>query len=58
MVASKEKDHEILLLGNSGLEVSRIGLVTMPFGMLLDEKASRDVVNVSQDAGGNFGGTG
>ena len=47
---------EYCYLGNSGLEVSRIGLGAIPFGTVLDEKASRDVVDRFHDAGGNFGG--
>ena len=41
-------------LGKSGLEVSRIGLRTIPFGTELDEKTSRTIVDRFSDAGGNY----
>jgi aryl-alcohol dehydrogenase-like predicted oxidoreductase len=41
-------------LGDSGLEVSRIGLGTIPLGTVLDEKSSRDMVDMFYDAGGNY----
>ena len=41
-------------LGNSGLEVSRIGLGAIPFGTTLDEKTSQRVVDMYYDAGGNL----
>ena len=41
-------------LGNSGLEVSRIGLGTVPFGTVLDERSSRDMVDMYLDLGGNY----
>ena len=41
-------------LGNSGLQVSRIGLGTVPFGTTLDKKTSQRVVDMFYDAGGNL----
>lgn len=41
-------------LGKSGLEVSRIGLGTIPFGTALDEKAASAIVDRFYDAGGNY----
>ena len=41
-------------LGNSGLEVSRIGLGTIPFGTSLDERTSRSIVDKFHDLGGNY----
>ena len=45
---------EYCYLGNSGLQVSRIGLGTIPFGTGLDEKTSRNVVDMFHEAGGNY----
>ena len=45
---------EYCYLGDSGLQVSRIGLGTVPFGTVLDEKASRTMVDMFYDAGGNY----
>ena len=45
---------EYCYLGHSGLEVSRIGLGTIPFGTVLDEKGSRNMVDMFYDAGGNY----
>lgn len=45
---------EYCYLGNSGLEVSRIGLGTIPFGTTLDEKDSRNMADLFLDAGGNY----
>ena len=45
---------EYCLLGHSGLQVSRIGLGTIPFGTTLDEKACRQIVDIFSDAGGNY----
>ena len=41
-------------LGNSGLEVSRIGLGAIPFGTTLDDKISQRIVDMYHDAGGNL----
>ena len=41
-------------LGNSGLEVSRVGLGAMNFGTTMDEKTSRAMVDRFYDAGGNY----
>ena len=41
-------------LGNSGLEVSRMGLGTATFGMTLDEKTCQRILKRYLDAGGNF----
>lgn len=41
-------------LGGSGLQVSRIGLGAIPFGTVLDEKASRIVVDRFHATGGNY----
>jgi len=41
-------------LGISGLEVSRIGLGTIPFGTVLDETASRTIVDMFLDRGGSY----
>ena len=45
---------EYCYLGHSGLEVSRIGLGAIPFGTVLDEKGSRNMVDMFYDAGGNY----
>jgi len=45
---------EYRYLGASGLQVSRIGLGTIPFGTVLDEKASHNMVDMFYDAGGNY----
>ena len=41
-------------LGNSGLEVARLGLGTIPFGTILDDKACQRFVDTYEDAGGNL----
>ena len=41
-------------LGESGLEVSRLGIGTIPFGTKLDEPTSRQVVDLCSDAGCNL----
>ena len=41
-------------LGNSGLEVSRLGIGTIPFGTVLDEQTSRQIVDMAYDAGCNL----
>ena len=41
-------------LGNSGLEVSRLGLGAIPFGTHVDEKAAQRIVDAYCDAGGNL----
>jgi aryl-alcohol dehydrogenase-like predicted oxidoreductase len=41
-------------LGNSGLQVSRIGLGAIPFGTTLDKKTSQRIVDMYYDAGGNL----
>lgn len=41
-------------LGRSGLEVSRLGLGTIPFGTVLDEKTCQRIVDMYHDAGGNL----
>jgi aryl-alcohol dehydrogenase-like predicted oxidoreductase len=41
-------------LGTRGLEVSRIGLGTIPFGTLLDDAACDRVVSAFAEAGGNL----
>ena len=45
---------EYCLLGQSGLQVSRIGVGTIPFGTTLDEEACRRIVDTFLDAGGNY----
>ncbi len=45
---------EYCYLGNSGLEVSRIGLGTIPFGTTLDEKSCQRIVDMFYEAGGNL----
>src|SRR3972149_3603799 len=45
---------EYCYLGNSGLQVSRLGLGAIPFGTTLDEKTSRRLVDAFCDAGGNL----
>ena len=45
---------EYRYLGNSGLQVSRVGLGTVPFGTVLDEKDSRNMLDMFHDAGGNY----
>ncbi len=41
-------------LGNSGLEVARLGLGTIPFGTILDDNACQRFVDTYEDAGGNL----
>lgn len=41
-------------LGRTGLKVSRLGLGTMNFGYVSDEKASFDIMDAAVDAGINF----
>ena len=45
---------EYCTLGRSGLEVSRIGLGTIPFGTGVDEDTCRRIVDLYQDVGGNL----
>lgn len=45
---------EYCRLGNSGLEVSRLGLGAIPFGTTLDVETSSKVVDVFHEAGGNL----
>ena len=45
---------EYCYLGNSGLEVSRLGLGTIPFGTALNEKTCQELVDAFYDTGGNF----
>ena len=45
---------EYCFLGNSGLEVTRIGLGAIPFGTTLDEATSQRVLDIYQEAGGNL----
>ena len=45
---------EYCYLGRSGLEVSRIGLGSIPFGTGLDEAASKQIADIFLDAGGNL----
>ena len=45
---------EYCYLGNSGLEVSRIGLGAIPFGSTLSEADSSRMVDIFSDAGGNL----
>lgn len=45
---------EYCYLGNSGLQVSRLGLGTIPFGTILDEKTCQRIVDMFYDAGGNL----
>ena len=45
---------EYCRLGHSGLEVARFGLGTIPFGTVLDEAASRTLVDIYSEAGGNY----
>ena len=41
-------------LGSSGLEVSRIGLGTIPFGTLIDEGECRRIADMFLEVGGNY----
>ena len=41
-------------LGNSGLEVARLGLGTIPFGTILDDNACQRFVDTYEEAGGNL----
>ena len=41
-------------LGKSGLEVSRVGLGTIPYGTGLDEETARTIADRFSDAGGNY----
>ena len=45
---------EYCYFGVFGFQVSRIGLGTIPFDAVLDEKASRNMVDMFYDAGGNY----
>ena len=45
---------EYCFLGNSGLQVARLGLGAIPFGTTLDEKTSQRIVDMYRDAGGNL----
>lgn len=45
---------EYRFLGNSGLEVSRLGLGGIPFGTSVDEATAREFVDRYFDAGGNW----
>ena len=45
---------ELRRLGRSGLEVSRLGLGTIPFGTVMDEKTCRRAVDIYHDRGGNL----
>ena len=45
---------EYCRLGNSGLEVSRLGLGSIPFGTTLDVATSNRVVDAFHEAGGNL----
>ena len=45
---------EYCFLGNSGLQVARLGLGAIPFGTTLDEKTSQRIVDMYQEAGGNL----
>ena len=45
---------EYCYLGDSGLEVARIGLGTISFGTTLDEKDAQKVVGAYYEAGGNL----
>ncbi|MCH2128907.1 MAG: aldo/keto reductase [Pirellulaceae bacterium] len=45
---------EYCYLGHSGLEVSRLGIGSIPFGTVFDEAASRNIVDMAFDAGCNL----
>ena len=45
---------EYRILGNTGVEVSKLCLGTMTFGGPADEKESANMFNLSRDAGINF----
>ena len=45
---------EYIYLGHSGLEVSRMGLGTVTFGITLDEKTCQRILGSYYDAGGNL----
>jgi len=45
---------EYCYLGNSGLQVARLGLGAIPFGTVLDERTCQSIVDMYYDAGGNL----
>jgi aryl-alcohol dehydrogenase-like predicted oxidoreductase len=45
---------EYTLLGKEGLEVSRLGLGTIPFGTAIDENTCRNILDSYHDLGGNL----
>jgi len=45
---------EYCRLGNSGLEVSRLGIGTIPFGTAIDEEECRRILDLFQGLGGNL----